>query len=39
MPRRIQLAPHLSLAELAARHNTARDVVTREQWRVLYWLG
>ena len=39
MPRRLQLAPHLSLAELAARHNTARDLVTREQWRVLYSLA
>lgn len=39
MPRRIQLTAHISLTELAARHNAARDLVTREQWRVLYWLA
>src|SRR5712692_2502787 len=39
MPRLIKLVRHLSLAELAARHDSAADPVTREHWRILYWLA
>jgi transposase len=39
MPRLIQLEPHLSLAEMAARHDSAPDPVSREHWRILYWLA
>jgi transposase len=39
MPRLIKLAPHLSLAEMAARHDSAPDPVTREHGRILYWLA
>ena len=39
MPRRIKLEPYLSLAEMAARHDSAPDPVSREHWRILYWLA
>ena len=39
MPRLIKLAPHLSLAEIATRHDSAPAGVTREHWRILYWLA
>ena len=39
MPRRLQLVRHLSVAELAARHDAASDPVTRAHWRILYWLA
>lgn len=39
MPRLIKLEPHLSLVEMAARHDSAPDPVTREHWRILYWLA
>jgi transposase len=39
MPRLIKLEPHLSLAEMAARHDSAPDPVSREHWRILYWLA
>jgi transposase len=39
MPRLIKLEPYLSLAEMAARQASAPDPVTREHWRILYWLA
>src|SRR4051794_41795026 len=39
MPRLIKLERHLSRTEMAARHNAARDLVTREHWWILYWLA
>jgi transposase len=39
MPRLIKLVPPLSLAELAARHDSTPERVTREHWRILYWLA
>jgi transposase len=39
MPRRIQLVPHLSVAELGGRHDSAPDSVTRDHWWILYWLA
>lgn len=39
MPRLIKLVRHLSLAEMAARHASAPDPVTREHWRILYWVA
>jgi transposase len=39
MPRLMKLVPHLSLAEIAARHARTPDRVTREHWRILYWLA
>ncbi len=39
MPRLIRLEPHLSPAEMAAHQDSAPDPVTREHWRLLYWLA
>ncbi|MDQ3936962.1 MAG: IS630 family transposase, partial [Actinomycetota bacterium] len=39
MPRLLKLERHLALAEIAARHDSAPDPVTREHWRILYWLA
>ena len=39
MPRLIKLERHLSVAEIAARHDSAPDPVTREHWRILHWLA
>jgi transposase len=39
MPRRLKLARHLSVAELAARATAATDPVTRTHWELLYWLA
>lgn len=39
MPRQLRLVRHLSVAELAAQHDSAPDPVTRAHWKVLYWLA
>jgi hypothetical protein len=39
MPRQLKLVRHLSLAEMAARHDSAADRGTRARWRALYWLA
>lgn len=39
MPRLIKLVPHLSLSEIAARHASAPDPVTRTHWRLLHWVA
>ncbi len=39
MPRLLKLERPLARAEIAARHDSAPDPVTREHWRILYWLA
>ena len=39
MPRQLKLVRHLSVAELAARHESTPAPVMRTHWAVLYWLA
>ena len=39
VPRRIQIEPHLSVAELEQRYRQARDVIERTRYQIIWWLA
>ena len=39
MPKRIEIAPHLSVTELQAKYRAAKNSVTRSQYQIIWLLA